>query len=145
MSRRQARELSLQILYLNTFRELNKDELQKSIFYFAEYNDLTLKSSIEFALKIIEGTLANLNVIDNYIKDILKNWSLDRLSKVDLNIIRIAIYEILWCSDIPNKVSVNEANELAKKYSNKDSNKFVNGLLDCVIKKGGSIVANYNA
>ena len=137
MSRRQARELSLQILYMQSFITNSYHLLKKNINYFAKFNNLKFRASYYFAQRLIKGTLKNKNVIDEIIREILKNWSIDRLSLVDLNILRLAIYEIKWCRDIPDKVAVNEANELAKKFSSKDSNKFVNGLLDGVIKKEG--------
>lgn len=140
MSRRQARELSLQMLFMHSFNKCSDDNVKKNIFYFAKTRKLMLKSSIGFTKKIVFGTLGNIKSIDEVINSILKNWKLNRLSVVDLNILRLAIFEIKWCSDIPFKVSVNEANELAKKYSSKDSNKFVNGLLDSVIKNRSLII-----
>ena len=72
--------------------------------------------------------------IDNVILNNLKNWTIDRIFKIDLAILRLAIYEILYIDNIPEKVSANEAVELAKTYGNNDSKSFVNGLIAKVIK-----------
>ncbi|HOK40222.1 MAG TPA: transcription antitermination factor NusB [bacterium] len=138
MSRRQSREISLQILYLthfnNTIKENDIDELIK---YFCEINNFKFNLIFNYSKKIIIGTLKNIDLIDNEIQNVLHNWKLERLSLIDLNILRMAIFEIMFCEDIPKVVIINEANELAKRYSNKNSNKFVNGILDKIIKKRG--------
>lgn len=138
MSRRQGRELSLQMLFLKTLRnDVDYCKIVDYINYFADFNGFTIKASVTFAENTVAETLKFIDEIDKNIIDNLKNWKLDRLSKVDLNIIRIAVYEIIFRSDIPYKVSINEANELGKKYGSKDSHKFINGVLDSIIKKGG--------
>ena len=76
----------------------------------------------------------NIKKIDDIILSKLKNWSLDRIAKIDLAILRLAIYEILYVDSIPNKVSANEAVELAKTYGNNDSKSFVNGVIAKVIE-----------
>lgn len=142
MSRRQGRELSLQILYLITMNEIigkkpynNNLFLDKNIKYFADFNNFNIRDSIDFATKTVQNTLKHIEEIDGYIKKYLKRFPFERLPKVDLNIIRIAIYEIVHSSDIPFKVSINEANELGKKFGSKDSHRFINGVLDSMIKK----------
>jgi transcription antitermination protein NusB len=138
MSRRQGRELSLQILFLKTLRlDISNKEIDNYIKYFAEYNNFTNIASLHFSQTIVFDTIENLDEIDKIICDNLKNWKLERLSRVDINIIRISIYEIMFRNDIPYKVSINEANELGKKYGSKDSYKFINGILDSIIKKDG--------
>ena len=83
-----------------------------------------------FAEPLIRGTLEHRNEIDEQIKKHAKNWELHRMAVVDRNILRLAIYEMLHRADIPPVVSINEAVDIAKKFSTQDSGKFVNGILD---------------
>jgi len=85
-----------------------------------------------FADPLIRGTLGHRNETDNVIKKHAKNWELHRIAAVDRNILRLAIYEMLHRDDIPPVVSINEAVDIAKKFSTQDSGKFVNGILDKV-------------
>jgi N utilization substance protein B len=85
-----------------------------------------------FAEPLIRGTLQHRDAIDEYIKRHVKNWDFNRIAPVDRNILRLAIYEMLHREDIPPVVSINEAVEIAKKFSTEDSGKFVNGILDKV-------------
>ncbi len=86
------------------------------------------------------GTIIeNLNIIDKYIEDNIERWEIHRLAKVDLSILRIAIYEMLYRTDIPVQVSINEAIEISKKYSNEESPKFINGILGGFGKIGGGV------
>lgn len=85
-----------------------------------------------FAEPLIRGTLQYRNEIDEIIKKHAKNWDLHRIAAVDRNILRLAIYEMLHREDIPPIVSINEAVDIAKKFSTQDSGKFVNGILDKV-------------
>lgn len=84
----------------------------------------------EFAEPLIRGTLEKLPELDAKIKDYAKNWDLNRMAAVDRNILRLAIYEMFHRDDIPPVVSINEAVDIAKKFSTNDSGKFVNGILD---------------
>ena len=83
-----------------------------------------------FAEPLIRGTLEHRNAIDEQIKSHAKNWDLHRMAVVDRNVLRLAIYEMLHREDIPPVVSINEAVDIAKKFSTQDSGKFVNGILD---------------
>jgi transcription antitermination protein NusB len=85
-----------------------------------------------FAEPLIRGTLENRDAIDEQIKRHAKNWELHRIAAVDRNILRLAIFEMLHREDIPPVVSINEAVDIAKKFSTEDSGKFVNGILDKV-------------
>lgn len=85
-----------------------------------------------FAEPLIRGTIEHLAEVDALIKKHAKNWELHRIATVDRNILRLAIYEMLYREDIPPVVSINEAIEIAKKYSTEDSGRFVNGILDKV-------------
>ncbi len=83
---------------------------------------------------VVKGIKEHLEEIDEIILSKLKNWSLDRIAKIDLAILRLAIYEIMYVENIPEKVSANEAVELAKTYGNNDSKSFVNGVIEKVIE-----------
>jgi len=85
-----------------------------------------------FAEPLIRGAIEHRDAIDEHIKKVAKNWDLHRIAAVDRNILRLAIYEMLYREDIPPVVSINEAVDIAKKFSTQDSGKFVNGILDKV-------------
>ncbi|MGB9603525.1 MAG: transcription antitermination factor NusB [Verrucomicrobiia bacterium] len=85
-----------------------------------------------FADQLIRGVLQHLETCDETIKKYLKNWDFNRIALIDRNIMRLAVYEMLFRDDIPPVVSINEAVDIAKKYSTEDSGKFVNGILDKV-------------
>jgi N utilization substance protein B len=88
----------------------------------------------EFAEKAVFGTIEHKEDIDRVISEAAQNWGLDRMAVVDRNILRLTTYELLYRDDIPPKVSINEAIEIAKKYGDRDSGKFVNGILDKINK-----------
>ncbi len=87
----------------------------------------------EFVMSLVEGVAEKKGYIDDLIQESSRNWSLDRMPIVDRNILRMAIYEILFMEDIPLKVSINEAVELAKTYGTDESGRFVNGVLGNII------------
>ena len=87
-----------------------------------------------FTEQLINGVFDNLEEIDHQIKEHSHNWKLNRMSSVDRNILRIAIFELLFCDEIPPKVSINEAIEIAKTYGDKNSPAFINGILDQIEK-----------
>jgi N utilization substance protein B len=91
--------------------------------------------SLEFARRLVEGTLAERQRIDELLGGYAREWSLSRMANVDRNVLRLAAYEILYLPDIPASVSVDEAVELAKKYSTGESGKFVNGILGNLIRE----------
>jgi len=93
----------------------------------------------DFAFREVKGVLNNLSSIDNVINKYSEDWTISRMASTDRNILRLAVFEILYCDDIPTNVSINEAIELAKKYGDEKSYKFINGLLgsiarDCLSK-----------
>ena len=130
-SRRQAREAAVQILYL---RDINPHEaLDDSLTRFWESQSVDAETKT-FAEVLARGTLEKRPDIDEQIKKVTENWDLDRIAAVDRNILRLAIYEMMFCADVPPVVSINEAIEIAKKFSTKESGKFVNGILDRIRK-----------
>ena len=125
MGRKVAREGAMKLLFQ---MELNEDysEEAKGIFLENfEFDEMETKYIEEAYLSIMDHR----EIIDQYIEENLEGWSIYRLAKVDLAVLRIAIYEILFRKDIPVEVSINEAIEIVKKYSSYDSFKFINGVL----------------
>jgi len=124
--RRLAREYALQILYAIDVCKLEAKEVQQCF-----WNDhKSGRKVLEFATALVEGTLKNLFQIDSLIGKYARNWDIHRMASIDRNILRQATFEILYLLDIPINVIINEAVELAKKYSTEESGKFVNGILD---------------
>ena len=124
--RRRAREAAIQYHF---WRDLQRGE---TLEYIEEFWDFCpVKSNVrEFAQPLIEGMVEHLPEIDEQIKRYCENYNLNRISAVDRNVLRLAIYEMLHRDDIPPVVSINEAVDIAKKFSTQDSGKFVNGILD---------------
>ena len=89
----------------------------------------------DFAAKLVIGTIRNKKKIDEMISKYASNWKLSRMAVIDRNVLRMAAYELLYCEDIPPKVSINEAVDLAKKFGDTESGKFVNGILDKINKE----------
>jgi N utilization substance protein B len=124
--RREGRELALQILYAN---DAGKQDLRETLRGFRDGMETSLKVR-EFAEGLAQGVQEHRTEIDAAIKARSKNWSIRRMPKVDLNIMRMAAYELMFCPEIPRKVTINEAIEIAKIFGDKDSASFVNGILD---------------
>lgn len=132
--RRRARELTLQFLYqYDVMNESSPDSrvLEESLSFFWDRGGFNADSEVkEFSSVLINGCCANLEQLDEVIARYSEHWRLSRISKIDKNILRIAIYEILYLSDIPSAVTINEAIELGKTYGTEESGSFVNGILD---------------
>lgn len=134
MSRKIARELSFKVIFSFNFQNEN-EEIESLINNLEnETNDITNEDK-EYIREIISGIIQNKEKLDDIIKKYLKEWTMDRISKTDLAILRLAVYEILYRDDIPYKVSVNEAVELAKLFSDDSSPSFINGVLAGVINE----------
>ena len=86
----------------------------------------------EFFEKLVAGVLKNWPVINNVIERFSSHWKLSRMAAVDRNVMRIAVYEMLFCPDIPPKVSINEAIDIGKKFGTEESGAFINGILDSI-------------
>jgi transcription antitermination protein NusB len=126
--RRRAREAAIQYHF---WRDLHHGEGPERIDDFWEFCPAT-PSVREFAQPLIEGMVSHLAEIDERIRKYCENYNLNRISAVDRNVLRLAIYEMLYRDDIPPVVSINEAIELAKTFGGADSGRFVNGILDRV-------------
>jgi transcription antitermination factor NusB len=127
--RTRSREFALQILYQI---DITHDDCEDSLNNFwqsqeAESADNDLK---DFTTALVKGVAQNLELIDAKISQYAANWKLERMAVVDRNIMRLGCFELLFRDDIPPKVSINEAVELAKKYSGSEAGKFVNAILD---------------
>jgi transcription antitermination protein NusB len=128
--RRRAREAAIQYHF---WRDLQHGETPERIDDFWEF--CPVKPNVrEFAQPLIEGMVEHLNEIDDRIKKYCENYNLNRISAVDRNVLRLAIYEMLYRDDIPPVVSINEAIELAKTFGGAESGAFVNGILDRIRK-----------
>ncbi len=128
LKRREAREKALFYLYQSDLLKTDVDELIQK--------DLKYKKEIDqFTLKLINGVKNNLDSLNKIINTYSTNWQMDRMSILDRNMLRIALYELIYEQEIPLKVTINEAIEISKKYGDEESGKFINGILGKVIEK----------
>ena len=125
-SRRKSRELALQILFFSDYSSLSAQEIFP--LFVQSFRDN--KELDAFARHLVEGVEEHREAINERICRYSEHWSLKRISRVDGNILRIAIFEMLWCPDVPDKVSINEAVELGKRFGTEKSSAFINGILD---------------
>ena len=126
--RRLSRELALQALF--SF-DVNKLDPALGLEQFCAQREDELTDMVKpFFLGLVEGVLAAMDDIDGLLNKYSKNWRLSRMPVVDRNIMRIAIFELLKCKDIPPSVTINEAVEIGKKFGTRDSGAFINGVLD---------------
>ena len=134
MDRTLAREIAMTLLYAWTVggEDTVLDALEQS-----EQEDLLDEKGRIFAEELYRGTIENREEIDKTIAEFSIDWSIDRIAKVDLSILRLATYEILYCDDIPAGASINEAVELGKKFGGEKSAKFINGVLGAIAKSKG--------
>ncbi len=126
--RRESREFALQILYAMDSNPAAG--LFETMRVFREEHPEISDRVRKFAEELVQGVDGQRQTIDEAIKQRSKNWALPRMPRVDLNIMRIAVYEIMFRSDIPKKVTINEAIEIARRFGDKESPSFVNGILD---------------
>lgn len=134
MKRRKAREYALQLLFQTDFTQgkLNSKDIKE---FWSDKKEA--KDVKDFTEDLVRGTLGRLNEIDTIIETVTENWLLKRMSAVDRNILRFAAYEILFRKDIPSAVTINEAIEIAKKFSSTEAAPFLNGVLDRLAKEAG--------
>ena len=132
MKRSEQREAEFLVLFRALFNETGEMEGQTDMFFNAEGDDLSVKvseSDKEYVKTRVLAVVDKLPEIDEMIAKNTTGWTIDRIGKVDLTVIRLAVYEIMFDDDIPVGVSINEAVELAKKYGRDESGAFVNGVL----------------
>jgi transcription antitermination protein NusB len=141
--KREAREFCLQFLYhfqLPAFQELKKNQDTVEIFDRLQEFKQTLGieltgESQAYVASMVKGIVKNYDELETILVKYLKNWKLSRISKIENTILILAIYELKYQPDVPGKVVINEAIELGKKYSTKESAGFINGILDSVFKQ----------
>ena len=129
MTRHESRQEAFCLLFEKTFTEMDIDEIIQGA---TETRELSVN---DFTLQLAKGTVEHLDEIDALIESKLKNWKLSRISKVSLSILRMAVYELKYLTDVPSSVAINEAVELAKQYASEDDYSFVNGVLGNVAKE----------
>lgn len=127
MSRRRVREHIFTLLFQKEFAQ--PEEEQERIDLYLEQHSNIKEEEKQFILTAIRGVSTKLHEIDDLLSRYSKGWKLERMSKVDLAILRVAIYEMYYREDIPKSVAINEAVELAKKYSSDQAPSFINGIL----------------
>lgn len=139
IKRRDAREAVLCMLFDYSFQSEEKPEELLELYIEHYYSEAEKNISLEiredeYFSKVYFGVISNLDEIDNIIEKCAEKWSKKRISRISSSVLRIAIYEILYCDDIPLEVSINEAVELSKKYDTDDSYTFVHGVLGAAEK-----------
>ena len=131
--RKRTREIAMELLYQSTMNEKSAEELMDD--YFEDnQDDLMEDTDMEYLTDVLEGVLKNKEALDTFIEKYLVKWKLSRISKINLSILRLETYELLYKKDIPQKVSISEAVEIAKKFSDETSGAFINGVLDKISK-----------
>jgi N utilization substance protein B len=129
-TRRKARELAMQALY---YMDIRKTVCQEALSLYCK--SFEPEAHVRpFFLQLAQGVMAHQADIDGIIERFSSNWKLSRMACVDRNILRVAVYELFYCTDIPSKVSINEAIDIGKKFGTDDSGAFINGILDSIRK-----------
>ncbi len=133
LSRRLARQVAFQTLFQIDLGQCDGEEALQQRLAEIELDD----ANAGYVEEVVRGVCRYLNALDAQISEVAKDWKVHRLGAVDRNILRLAIYEIVFRDDVPVPVSVNEAVELAKLFGDEDSPRFINGVLGTVVRTGG--------
>ena len=135
MNRSASREKAFKLIYS---LEVQREEIiEEQIDLFIEGEDIKDENTIEYIKSIVNGINENIeNINERISKNLKPGWTIERISKIDLALLKIAIYEIIY-TDTPYKVAINEAIELSKKYGEETSSNFINGVLASVVKENG--------
>lgn len=148
LTRRQAREMAVQTLYQMDMNEVTVDvALQAALEELIEEEDTVdvhPTDDVQFLRQIVKGASSNVELIDRVLEKYLTGWSIDRLSKVDRQILRLGTYEMFFEEGAPDAVILNEAIELAKHFGTDESGKFVNGVLGQMVRERDSIQEKIN-
>lgn len=136
MSRKAARELVMKLVFQMEMTKESAMDILNKLNDMAEYKNL--EDQLEYITDCVEGVEKNIQKLDEYIEKYSRGWKINRIAKVDLAIMRLAIYEMLYRQDVPNAGAIDEAVELAKKYGGENSPAFINGILGNVIKEIGN-------
>ena len=132
-SRRKSRILAFQAMYSWDFNNEKADAIN-SFSWLDEKETIKPETKI-FASLILTGTIENISLIDDTIKQHINNWKFERISKVDLAILRISVYSLLFQKDIAGNITIDEAVDISRKYSSNDSYRFINGVLDSIFRE----------
>ena len=135
--KRKAREVVVKVLYEMEMGDLKRDEAKERIGRKCSRGEIR-----EFALSLFSHAVDNMDTIDRLLASVVENWHISRMAAIDRNILRMGTAEILFMDDVPEKVTINEAIEIAKKFSTADSGRFVNGILDRVARTKSDIRNN---
>lgn len=131
--RTRAREIAMQILFQLDLRgDAYPAELGLTLAQVCADASEDDEEVAGYAVRLVEGAWQNRDAIDARLKAVARNWDLRRMANVDRNVLRLAVYELTWCADVPPKVAINEAIEIGKKFSTANTGGFVNGILDRV-------------
>ena len=136
MNRRESREKAFLLLFENTFKPEYTEQL------ISDVKNIRGEKISSFSLNLFSGTVQNIEDIDIYIEKHLKGWKKERLSRVVLSILRLAVFEMIYEKEMPNSVCINEAVELAKKYAYKEDASFINGVLGSLDKEISKQISN---
>ncbi len=132
MNRTKSRELAFKLLYE---KEIQKELEDENLAIFYESNEIEDEDQKEYLNDILFGVSKNEEELNDLIKKHLKeNWTIDRISKVNVSLLKLALYEMIYCN-LPYKVAINEVVELAKKYSDEQASSFINGILASIVKE----------
>ena len=113
---------------------MTQQDARKGLVHFKEH--FSLKEEIDpFLDRIVQGVLTHCQEIDRLIEQYSEHWRLSRMAPIDRTILRIAIFELLYCEEIPPKVTLNEAVDLGKQFGSEESGSFINGILDCILNE----------
>lgn len=135
MNRSKSREQAFKLLY--SMQIVKSDDIEEQIKIYSEQEEIGSKETLAYIEDIIKGVASKKDEIENQIEEnIKKDWTLARISKIDLSLLKLGIYEMLY-SKVPYKVVINEVVELSKKYGTDTSKSFVNGVLASIVKKNG--------
>ena len=131
LTRKQAREQAFILIFEKCFKEETVDEILELAVEFREFE------TDDYTINAFKGVYENVELLDSKISENTKKWDINRISRVSLAILRLALYEILFVDEIPVSVSANEAVELAKKYSTENDAAFVNGVIGSITRSEG--------
>ncbi len=132
MSRKLSREKAMELVFSMMLTKESHDEVIET--FVDNYEEDIKKLDLEYIKEVLKGVEENKESIDNLIKENLQKWKIERVSKVNLAILRLAVYEMKYVNDVPEKVAINEALEITKRYSDEKSVSFINGVLDNIYK-----------
>jgi transcription antitermination protein NusB len=130
-TRRRSREFALQVLYQ---WDMTQQDVRKDLAHFKEHF-LLIEKNDPFLDQIVQGVLTHCQEIDRLIERYSEHWRLSRMAPIDRTILRIAVFELLHCEEIPPKVTLNEAVDLGKQFGSDESGSFINGILDRILNE----------